>query len=262
MANVTLNAVMTAGNNGDTNAGDDVSTSITAAAAITVAAGSNRAAYVLIGSDSALVACACTWNGTSMVSLGSADTAPGTPHAYSQIFALANDAQVSADTTPDIVVSWSSGTTDIYIGAIVLNNVQQSANGVDPAHTVLDNTGDLTIDVTGTSDGATMVTQIRNGSDPTTLPISGGDYVWNFDGFGPGGAGAYRLNLTGTNAYDFNSGTTGTVRASVGIHVLSDGVAGGDVATDAVGASATAQVGALVIDVRPAPPYTLTRVTG
>jgi hypothetical protein len=110
------------------------------------------------------------------------------------------------------------------MGAIVFNGVQQSANGVNSANNVSDNTGDLTIDVTGTSDGATIASTIRNGSDPTGAG-SGNTIFWAFDDFSPGGAGAYRVGLTGTNSYDFNSGTLGSVRASAGINIISDGVA-------------------------------------
>lgn len=220
---------MNAGNNGDTHAGDDVSSLTAAGGEITVAAGSNRAAYVVLNFERnpGPTAVAVTWNGTAMTQVAFAQTAAGSPRIHVYIFALANDSQVAADTTPAIAATWTGGAVDVYMSAAVFNGVQQSANGIDSANTVTDNTNDLTIDVTGTADGATLCTHLRNGGEPTTVG-TGMTKFWGFDSFDPGGAGAYRIGLNGTNSYDFNSGSTGAVRASAAINVVSDGVVESD----------------------------------
>lgn len=221
---VTLNAAMTAGNQGDTHALSNVA-SFSVSGAITIAAGSNRALYVTAawGNPSSSVveptARSLTWNGASVPEIAYLSTlAAGSQRETVAIYELLNPAVGALA----LAGNWT-GLVDVYVSAVCFNG----AGGYVLADNVTSSS--TTFAVVGTSDGATIGTHVRNGGVPT-LPIAGGVLFWDYDALNPGGGGAYRIGLTGTNTYDFNTGTTGSCRAGAAIHTIAGsggGSAGG-----------------------------------
>lgn len=234
---VSVNAAMTAGNQSDTHAVSGATSFSTTG--LTIAAGSNRylTAVVNWGNSASPASRSVTWNGVAMTELVfQNNTDGGGNFTAAAIYGLVNPA-TGANT---LAGSWT-GSTDCYASAVCFNGADQST-GIDAAHTT-SGTG-LTLNVTGTTDGATLATHIRNGSVTSTTIISGGTQFWEYDANAPGGAGAYRVGLNGTNAYDFNSGSnTGTFRCTAGVHVIA--ASGSGVSVTLTGQAATFSAGTL-----------------
>lgn len=208
---VTLNAAMAAGNNGTSHdVGNSLSFSTTG---ITVAAGSNTVLVVTIGwmNSSGLVAPATrsvTWNGVSMTER--AFLTAGANNTSSGIYVLINPT-AGAQT---LAGSWV-GLLDAYVSALCFNGADQTT-GIATGDTV---TGTATtISVAGSADGATLATIIRDGT--TTASVPSRTIFWNFDGFAPGGTGAYDIGTSGSVAFDFSGGSDGGSRALAAVHVI------------------------------------------
>jgi hypothetical protein len=201
---VTLNAVMAAGNNGDTHAVDNATSFSTTG--ITVAAGSNRVLIVVINwqTEGSLPASrSVTWNGAAMTEAAfnsnSADAVA--------VYVLVNPA-TGAKT---LAGSWTN-TNDAYVGAVCFDGADQ-ATGINASDTA---TADAaTIDVPGSSDGATVATFLTNGGEPTTSQTK----FWGFDSLAPGGAGSYEIGGSGTVTHTF-SGSGGASHAAAAVHVI------------------------------------------
>lgn len=220
---VTLNAVMDAGNNGDTHAVS--ATTSLSTTGITVASGSDRVLVAVLnwGSNSTGTpgSRAATWNGVSMSEAAFVSGTSGSRTESVGIYVLVNPA-TGAQT---LAASWT-GSLDCYCSAICFDGADQTT-GIDAGNTATASSG-LTLNVTGTSDGATVASHIRDGSEPAGAG-TGNTLFWDFDSFNPGGGGGYRIGLAGTNTFDFNSGSnTGAARATAGVHVIA--AAGGGAA--------------------------------
>lgn len=224
---VSLNSVMTGGNNGDTHAVNGA-TSISTTG-ITVAAGTNSVLVAVFnwmasagGSTHVSGITGVTWNGvaftTSLLINDGAGNFDSLTAAIYVWVAPATGAKTLA------ISSWT-GNFDCYCSAVCFDGADQTT-GIDIANNVTDATNALTLNVTGTSDGATVATHIRNGGQPTGAG-TGNTLFWDFDSFNPGGCGGYRIGLNGTNTFDFNSGTTGTHRCTAGVNVIAASGGGG-----------------------------------
>lgn len=220
---VTLNAVMDAGSDDDTHAVSNTTSLSTTG--ITVAAGSNRVLVVVLNWGRVFTdvpgSRAVTWNGVSMNEAAFVSGTSGSQTESVGIYVLINPA-TGAQT---LAASWTSS-LDCYCSAICFDGADQTT-GIEADDTATASSG-LTLDVTGTADGATVASHIRNGSSPAGGG-SGNTLFWDFDSLNPGGGGAYRIGLAGTNTFDFNSGSnTGAARATAGVHVIA--AAGGGAA--------------------------------
>lgn len=223
---VTLNAVMAAGSDGDTHA--VANTTSFSTTGITIGAGTDRVLVVVCNwqrsGTTLLSSRSVTWDGVAMSEVAFSTNASN-PRACVGIYVLPNPA-MGAKT---LAGSWVTA-LDCYVSAVAFNGADQTT-GIDAAHTATGTA--VTINVTGTSDGATVASHIRNGGAPTGAG-SGNTLFWDFDDLNPGGGGGYRIGLAGTNAYSFNSGTLGTVRATAAIHVIAASAGGSVTGTGAI----------------------------
>lgn len=220
-----VNAIMAAGNNGNTHA-------VSSALGFTTAG-------ITIGSISSSVLLACmnwgqsagstqpsvrvmTWNGVSMTEVPSSfQVTTSDPFASCVWFYLINPAAGAQN----LIGGWA-GVLDCYASAICFNGVEQTDATLAASFNAAIGSA-LTLNVTGTSSGATVATHIRNGSEPSGAG-TGNTLFWNFDDFNPGGGGGYRLGLNGANTFDFNNGSnTGSVRATSGLHLVAASGGGG-----------------------------------
>jgi hypothetical protein len=220
---VTLNAVMTGGNQSDTHAVSNTTSLSTTG--LTIAAGTDRGLIVVLNWQKNFAAPSSrsvTWNSVSLTERAFVTANGGSSDEHVAIYVLANPA-TGAQT---LAASWS-GSLDCYCSAIAFNGTDQTTV-INTANTVTQNAG-LTIDVTGTADGATVATHLRNGSEPTGAG-TGNTLLWAYDALDPGGGGGYRVGLGGTNTFDFNNGSnTGTARATAAVNVIAS--AGGAATT-------------------------------
>lgn len=229
---VSLNAVMAAGNQGDTHSGDDVG-SLTATAAITVAGGATLL-VVTIGWHSTSETPtnrAVTWNGVAMTEAAFAShTADGVPYESVGIYTLVSPA-TGAQT---IAATWTTitGTADVYMGAIAFSGTD-TATGINAGDTATALTGSA-INVAGSSDGATVATFLSNGAEPTTSKTK----FWGYDALSPGGAGDYETGGTGTQTHTF-SGAGGSKPAMAAIHVIAPAGGGTSITPSAGSLAAT-----------------------
>lgn len=211
----TLNAVMAAGNNGDTHA-VSASTSFSTTG-ITIAAGTNRVLVVVLNwqqtAGSAPTSRAVTWGGVSMTERAFINNAVSNTSAG--VYTLVNPA-TGAQT---LAGSWTN-TNDCYVGAVAFDGADQTT-GIATGDTATAAAGS-SINVAGSSDGATVATFLTNGSEPTTSQTK----FWGFDSFNPGGGGSYEIGGTGTVTHTF-SGAGGASPVLAAVHVIAAAGGGG-----------------------------------
>lgn len=243
---VTLNAVMAAGNNGDTHAVSAATSFSTTG--ITVAAGSNRLLVVGVhwggnaDNTTTPTSRALTWNGVAMTEAKFQSVTTSAPFEHTGLYTLVNPA-TGAQT---LAGSWT-GAVDAYVFAICFDGADQT-DGIDETHTVGET--DNSIDITGTSDGATVSVNGRNGS--VSAIASPYTIFGDFDSFNPGATAAYRIGAVGTNTHDHNNGSNiGTRQVTIGIHVIAaTGGGGGTVNTQTLSDTLTVGDASVMSQVR------------
>jgi hypothetical protein len=214
---VALDAVMTGGNQGDTIAADNA-TSFTDSDAITLGAGATLLEVVVNwqspdGVNVSPTNRVVTWNGVSLTEqVYVVNTAALNIDDACGIYGLVSPA-TGAQT---LAGSWTN-TMDAYIGAISFTGTDTST-GINAGDSVSGTAA--TIDVAGSSDGATLSTWLSNGSEPTTNNTK----FWGYAALDPGGAGQYEVGGSGTITHTY-SGGGGSNPVIAAVHVIA-GAAG------------------------------------
>lgn len=211
---VSLNAAMAAGNQ-DSNRTYAVAGTITSfsTTGITVAAGVNRALVAIVGwhggNTDTPTSRSVTWNSVLMTEAAFQSSVLGAVSRHIGIYVLPNpDTGALA-----LAGAWTTAFGDVYVSAVAFDGADQTTV-VNAGDTAANTT--TSVATTGSADGATLGASIESSACSS---VSGKTIFSNYDGGQPGMTGAYEIGGTGTQTYDFSTGS-GTPRSAAAIHVL------------------------------------------
>lgn len=216
---VTLNAVMTGGNDANNDTYQVSAATSFSASPMTVASGATLLVVAInwfaTASGDRPTTRSVTWDGVAMNEAIFHDLIGALSRSSTGIYTLVNPA-VGAKT---LAGSWTNS-MDVYVGAVSFAGTDTTTgyNSADNAYMELT----TSINVTGSSDGATVATFITDGAEATTSQTKFlGDQALN-----PGGSGSYQLGTGGTITHSF-TGAGGSQQTATAIHVIAGAAGGG-----------------------------------
>lgn len=214
MANVAVDAIMAAGNQGDTQA-VAAATSISSTG-ITVGATAKLLVIVFTWQGaSPPTAITVTFNGVAATQRAFTTASAGT-NISTGVYTLVNPA-AGAQT---LAANWT-GSSDCYMSAISFTNADTTTGvATGDSQSTTAGSSPTSLAMTSSSDGATVVVQGCNGDEATATQTKFTGYA----GGNPGYAASYALGGS-SNTHQFTN-ASGTSFALSGVHVIA-GAAGG-----------------------------------
>jgi hypothetical protein len=211
---VSVNALMTAGNSSDSDCLQAANVTSTSGTGITIAAGSNRLLVAVVSwckrNGEFPVGRSVTWNSVSMTEVAYNENASTMSCGIYTLIAPDTGSQTLA-------VSWTNtgnSNQDVYMGAVCFDNVQQSSNGINAAHTV-QNEDDDSVTITSDTNGATVAICSTDSGNPTMNQTK----IFDNIPFSQNAGASYALGGT-SNTHSFTGGTP-SQWANAGIHIVS-----------------------------------------